>query len=172
MLRVKLVGAAILGLGLVWSVLPARVHARAGKLDSPQLAIAVDESGKPDPTTIGMNKALSQSAEQFAEGGYVNAHTTLEFQGKWKHLGAMIKRLSEVEGAQIQVRITHEQRFAVPTSTQTPRAPESKALRWTINHNSWANPQYLSIDVQLDADDDDSLEFPLIQGKALKAKSD
>lgn len=125
-----------------------RVHAMAGKINKPSIAVPMDEKGKPNPMVESLRKVFVDHEKDFANGRFINAHTVMNFRGDAKRLNRMIDELSKVEGAVVTIRFSNED-TAARMGTAGGDDGDSQPCQWSIDHNGWADPNRLSLTVFL-----------------------
>ena len=158
-LQARLAVCAVLALV---SMPPEWSWGRAGQLKVPGIAITEGNA-----TAAAMNQVLADHKQYFSEGHYINAHTVLHFDGGIKAINSLIERLSEIEGAEISIRI---KRSEVLESKELIRSekPEHQC-ECQINHNAWHNANSITIEI-VPGSDLEQLELPTILGRGKNKK--
>ncbi|MDB6135178.1 MAG: hypothetical protein JWM59_3421 [Verrucomicrobiales bacterium] len=118
---------------------PCRVHGLAGTLDCPSLSFPSGFSNGEE-----IMKVLSNKKFRFAGGCFVNAVSTLRYEGDAASLNEFLTRLAACKGVKLSVSFSDANEELITES-------EAKALEqaetWTLGHNAWGDPNALHITV-------------------------
>lgn len=119
---------------------PSRVRARAGTLDHPSLSFPSGFSNGEE-----IMKVLSDKKFQFAGGSFVNAVSTLRYQGGTPSLNEFLARLAACKGVKLSVGFSDGSSGLIMDSSEA-KTPEP-AEAWTLGHNAWGDPHAIHITV-------------------------
>ena len=137
----------VLAAAFVWFLAGTHpVFALAGTLDRPSLAFpsSVDPAWRES-----VMKVLNERPADFAGGGFINALTTLRYQGSAESLNAFLAGLAGCANLRIQIR------FA-----------SNLDCTWKLEHNGWADPLDLQVTLHLGPGGipPEALQIPVIRG--------
>jgi hypothetical protein len=107
-----------------------KVHALAGDLTSPSLAMPAETS---EAVRTNLMAAISDKEYKFLDGHFINASTTLHYGGQTESLNRFLAKLGECDGVRLTVTFVKE--------------PDGPA--WTLTHNGWgaAGEIYIQINI-------------------------
>jgi hypothetical protein len=107
-----------------------QVHAMAGDLNHPSIALPADAPQKFREQIMAI---LNDKDCKFLGGHFINANTTLQYGGSAEALSRMLAQLAECDGIRVQVTFV--------------KKPGGEV--WTLNHNAWADPGHIAVQVNL-----------------------
>ena len=121
-------------------LLPDRAPAMAGKLDHPSLSFPSGFQGSED-----IMKVLSDKKFRFAGGSFINAVSTLRYEGDAASLNDFLARLATCKGVKLSVGF-NDGKTDLVTGGDAPEA----AAAWTLGHNAWgdANAIHITVDTR------------------------
>jgi hypothetical protein len=143
--RGLLLAAAVMLVAVVRPVLGA-----AGTLDEPGVALP---SGYPAEARDQIMKALKRKDCTFLGGSWINAHTSLRYQGKTQALNQMLGDLAKVPGAGVSVSL---KKFA------------DEDFDWRISHLAFDNNFHFELNLKSSRLDLEELYIPPAKGPAVK----
>ncbi len=145
LVRAGWIAATMMGLGLL--VRP--VLGAAGTLDKPGVATPADY---PAAARAQMMKALERKDATFLGGMWLNAHTSLRYQGKTQALNMMLGGLAECPGATVSVSL---KKF------------RDEDFDWRISHLAYDNAFHFEVNLNSPRLNLEELYLPPAKGPAV-----
>ena len=146
-------------------------HALGGNLKTPGISIPLDRpDGSENIVASKIHQVLVKHQNQFVNGSFINAFTTLNFKGNSEKLNSLLDDLAEIEGSKISILFSKEQgsgRIVFPAE-----GLQDEACQWSISHNGGAEAELVTLTIYLGDGviELDQLRLPSIRGAQQEAK--